>query len=169
MKSLIQFLLIACCVLGPVQATPVSCADNTRSVNIASTFTQVEQKILFGTIKTRVDLDIGRLTLIDGFLEGTYRVKIDEDTVPAPFRFDAKSKNEMGQISLPFNDSFTEFSTTGGILKGQGYCIEKDKSRDITCEVIPDADSTETGTIKLTINTGDRIMDFVSEYSVVGE
>ena len=95
------------------------------------------------------------MTLNEGFLEGTYRVQIDEDTVPAPFRFVAKSKNEMGQISLHFNDSFSKFSITGGILKGQGYCIEKDKSRDITSEVIPDDNSTETGTIKLTINTGE--------------
>ncbi|MDG2167265.1 MAG: hypothetical protein P8L44_04965 [Opitutales bacterium] len=42
MKIIIQFLLIACCLFGPIQANPVSYADNAGSVNIASTFTQVE-------------------------------------------------------------------------------------------------------------------------------
>ncbi|MFV1995203.1 MAG: hypothetical protein ACC661_07185, partial [Verrucomicrobiales bacterium] len=138
------------------------------SVNIASTPTQVEENLLHGSITTRVDLEIGELTLRDGSLQGSYHVNVDASTVPAPLRVIARGKNEAGQITLPVKTSFSELIDVGGTLRGSGYCKEKNKSRIIICEVIPSESSRQSGTIKLTIDTGNRIMEFVSKY-VVGE
>jgi hypothetical protein len=120
------------------------------------------------SITTQVDLDVGDLVLKEGCFQGTYRVNVDASKVPAPFRFLAESKNEVGQITLPCVTSFSELMIGGGTLTGHGYCKEKEMSRIIICEVFPHENSDHSGTIKLTIDTGSRVMDFVSQYVVNG-
>jgi len=163
-KYLLQFLLTLLLSQGLAQAELENVSDKEPSVIIASTFTKIENKVLLGSISTRVNLDIGELTLTEGSFQGTYRVNVDASAVPAPLRFIAEAKNEMGQITLPCFSSFSELMAKGGTLKGHGYCKEKDMSRIIICEVFPGEDGKQSGTIKLTIDTGLRIMDFVSKY-----
>jgi len=167
-KYLLQILLTTLLFQGLVQAELEQISEKEPSVNVASTFTKIENKVLLGSISTRVDLEVGELTLKEGSLQGTYCVNVDASEVPIPLRFIAEGKNEEGQITLPCASSFSELMVTGGTLKGHGYCKEKEMSRIITCEVLPNENSDQSGTIKLTIDTGLRVMDFVSEYVVKG-
>jgi len=132
-KYLLQILLTTLLFQGLVQAELEQISEKEPSVNVASTFTKIENKVLLGSISTRVDLEVGELTLKEGSLQGTYCVNVDASEVPIPLRFIAEGKNEEGQITLPCASSFSELMVTGGTLKGHGYCKEKEMSRIITC------------------------------------
>lgn len=111
----------------------------------------------------QVHLQIGNLTLSGDqqpALTGNYSIDV-------PIR---KSKSETGSMTLPLEHPLEVYLAEGGVLRGRGISFKDPAAkRQITCEILPDPREIREGTIHLSIDTGKRVMEFESSYTVEGE
>lgn len=137
-----------------------------RAIYIANTTTQVtDSSFLTGSITVDVELRIGKLEKQENAIIGHYEVRVDMSDIPAALRVLAGSKNEEGTISLPTEETFNELLTEGGKLEGVGYCPDKGESRKIVCTILPLPKNAKSGSVKMMIDSGKRVMHFDSRYS----
>lgn len=101
-----------------------------------------------------VYLTVSELKPEDGFLVGTYRIRV-------PLR---ASSNDHGKIMLPFDASVGDLGEQGGVLRGKAHSAASEGVINaIVCEILPAEDQT----IKLAITTSKRTINFTSRYSVI--
>ena len=154
--------------LKHAQAKSSEHVTNSDAIYIKDSATNVtEDSFLTGQINIKVFLSVGRLKLQNGRIKGEYRVKVNMDDVPLPFRMFARSKNEKGNINLKTDVTMHEMIEEGAALKGKGYSPEKKEYRDIFCKLTPASKKDQKGDIELTIDSGKRVMKFNSKYAVV--
>lgn len=125
-----------------------------------------ESTLLTGKIDAIVHLSISKLTLSEEAIRGFYKVDVDMSDIPAALRLLARSKNETGTITLPTKKTLAQIGQTGDELVGEGFCADKKETRKIICTISPyDADK-QIGTIQLVIDSGKRVMEFRSSYTL---
>ncbi|MFP4157297.1 MAG: hypothetical protein ACLFU4_06735 [Opitutales bacterium] len=101
-----------------------------------------------------VYLSVSELKPEDGFLVGTYEIKV-------PLKH---SKNDWGKIVLPLDSKVEELGAEGGVLRGKAHSDKKKKkTSEIVCEIIPEKDQA----IRLAITTEHRTIEFKSRYTVI--
>lgn len=109
-----------------------------------------------------VQLEVGDLVLCqeDGLaLAGTYSITV-------PLR---SAKNERGVLRLPLRADLSCYLGKGGELLGVGRSPQwPDAPRAIRCEVLPAGEAAADGQLRLTIDTGERILRFTTQYAVRG-
>lgn len=107
----------------------------------------------------KVSLSISDLVLKDGALVGTYHIRV-------PMK---PSKNEWGIMELPLEKSkiVEHYMEKGGILEGTGESVKENQpTRIIACEIKPSSEGAMYGDLALEIDTGERVLNFVSEYKI---
>lgn len=121
----------------------------TLVVDPARTRVLIAQVMLTVSDLTSVEID-GRLTL-----KGRYEIEV-------PLR---KSKNETGELFLPFAEAGESIFSEGGELGG--WCDSEtfpDSERLLYCRFTPDEAMEGVGRLDLHIDLGNRIVKFVTEY-----
>ncbi len=113
---------------------------------------------VFAFIKADVKLSVKGLTLKDGFLKGYYFL-----TVPMK-----DSKNEMGIISLELDKSPEKYIQHGGKMDGTGTCLAGDGRplRILEAKIVPNKDNCYRGKLHLQVDTTERVLNFVSDYTI---
>ena len=110
-----------------------------------------------------VHLKIGDLFFERGetpSLTGTYDIRV-------PLR---SSKNETGGLILPLEEPLAVYFRDGGTITGRGKSFQRpDAKRVITCHVKPDEAEPRNGRLRLEIDTGKRVMEFETTYTVMGK
>jgi hypothetical protein len=105
-----------------------------------------------------VHLQINDLNLVDGSIVGEYTIRVP--LMP--------SKDEVGILNLNLKDSPKGYFTKGGQLKGLGYPTNKEEPpRQIIANLSPSPQKKRNGAIQLSIDTGQRVLEFDSAYSVL--
>lgn len=111
----------------------------------------------------RVNLKIGNLVLSPGekpALTGTYEIRV-------PLR---SSKDEVGGMVLPLDQSIEHYLREGGVLTGKGQSFNPPHNqRQIVCKIHPASEGERSGVLHLSVDTGNRVMEFETTYRVVGE
>ena len=110
----------------------------------------------------QVHLSIGDLVLHGEdplALTGTYSIEV-------PMR---SSKNETGGLILPLEHDVGTYLRDGGQLKGRGISFQRPEAkRSISCRILPSSPGARTGRLLLAIDTGERVMNFETDYTVEG-
>ena len=124
-------------------------------IHVADTSTRV--------LLAEVHLEVSDLVLseADGasYLVGTYSIEV-------PLR---RSKDESGAMKLPLNKPIAHYLKEGGVLEGKGQSFKvPDAKREIVCRIEPAAGRSLKGRITLEIDTGKRVLEFESTFSVSG-
>ena len=141
--------------LPPDNPLPIEAIFDTKvspiRIKIESTHTYV--------LVAKVSLNISDLILEDGALVGTYQIRV-------PLKPD---KNEWGILRLPLEKSkiVEHYMEQGGILKGTGESAKSNQpTRIIACEIKPANKGAKYGDLALEIDTGERILNFISGYKI---
>lgn len=148
-------LALACTVFwcSPFSAAHAVVLDGTEEFLI-----RVDDASTTVSALVRVHLEVGDLTLEEGALIGAYAIDVPMFS----------SKSERGTMRLPFEGSLETFRANGGKLSGTGHSPEKPgEVRKITCGIRPDKDDQDGGILQLRIETGQRILEFVTRYRIV--
>jgi len=108
----------------------------------------------------QVNLSVENLKVVKGELVGNYSI-----SVPL-----LKSKFEKGRIILPLSKELQAYIRNGGTVTGSGIAEEGSQtgSRKIDARFSAYDDDTNGGSLRLTIDTGERVMVFDSSYQVSG-
>lgn len=131
--------------MGGIQNLPAE--EGTVSVEVEDTVTYVRL--------AKVNLTVGKMTQTKGNLLGTYSINV-------PI---LKSQCETGRIVLPLLKDVSDYAQSGGSLSGKGTAEgKKDASRKIEARFGPYNHEAKEGHIQLTIDTGERILEFKSTY-----
>lgn len=109
----------------------------------------------------KVNLSVGTMRVVEGKLLGTYSINV-------PLM---KSKFEKGRIILPLSQDLEAYMRKGGTVSGKGIAEEGSQrgDRKIDARFSPIESTTNGGRIRLTIDTGRRILVFDSTYRVNGQ
>lgn len=126
-----------------------------------------DSSLLTGEVVATVHLKIGTLVFDKGTIRGRYEVEVDMSTLPVLVRKIASSKDEVGEVILPFEASIGEMMAKGAELKGEGIREDNKEKRKIHCSIKPNSENPLKGSIRLTIDSGKRIMEFDSQYALV--
>ena len=125
---------------APLSFTRVRVAEASTKVLIASVY-----------------LQIGELHYDGSRLVGRYAIRV-------PLR---PSKHEEGRIEFPLSGPLSDYCHMG-TLEGMGVSDRPDvPPRKITCEVRPSATQAHTGQLWLRIDTGHRVLSFLTDYTVL--
>lgn len=148
-RLLLALLLVPFTVLSAEEAVPESDpAWDTLSFRI-------EDSRAFVGIAP-VYLSVSELTPKDGFLVGTYEIRV-------PLK---SSKNDQGKIVLPLDTKVGDLGANGGVLRGKAHSnADEGTINRIVCEIIPE----KNRAIRLAITTDERTIKFNSRYTVIGK
>lgn len=119
-------------------------------------------RVMIGDARTRVFLfsvylTVGEVVEQDKQLHGGYRIRVPSSS----------SDNEEGKVILELENSLQEIMTTGGTVKGKGISTNsKHPERIIVCEFTPDTSKENNGKVRMTVDTGERVLRFNSTYEV---
>lgn len=105
-----------------------------------------------------VYLKVGEVVEKDKQLLGNYNIRVPSSS----------SDNEEGKVILELEQPLEEVIAKGGTIKGKGISTKsKHPERKITCEFKPDPKKPNSGDIRMTIDTSDRVLRFNSTYKAV--
>lgn len=168
----ILFLLSYLLLYSPLDASEniekAANTETTHRLRVDDTSTEVHEELWTGRVTAIVHLKINELILKDGQFTGTYDIQVNVDDLPLLLRTIAGDKDESGTIHLPCDEPFEAITLNGKHLEGHGHCTtkENEKARTVICDVVPDPNDPSKGVLKLTIDSGKRIMNFTTGYTV---
>lgn len=155
--TLVLFVFILSFVAG-LKANTLHADDRREPRGEPEGYIEVEDTFTTVLAVAKVHLSIGRLTVNSGHVYGGYALEVPMRT----------AKSEAGVLSLTSERTLSELRKDGGRLTGEGRNLELPESRrSIVCDILPDPDVPDTGTIYLVIDTGERVLKFESVYRLV--